>query len=103
MTHSLKNILSERNIPDKKDEQTDIAPEPATQQQLISEALVDLNNPNDVYIRSFPHNVQRMLKYIHAKLFETMLAIQKTKVECRLSNNDIATKFRWHVGLGTRE
>jgi transcriptional regulator GlxA family with amidase domain len=73
------------------------------EREVIEDVLRGFRDTLDAHLDSHPPYVQQMLKYIHDHLFDSTLAIEEVKKACRLSNNNITTKFRHSVGLGTRE
>jgi transcriptional regulator GlxA family with amidase domain len=50
-----------------------------------------------------PHDIARILAYVHANLFDSSLNVSVLKVRCQLRNNNVTTRFRRTVGMGLRE
>lgn len=77
------NILSERKFLDKKF-------------MTYKENLYfDIDNHSP--------EITKMLEYIHVHLFESNLTVTSLKRDCCLTNNNIATRFRYEVGTGPKE
>ncbi|MCL5020418.1 MAG: AraC family transcriptional regulator [Bacteroidetes bacterium] len=73
------------------------------QQQVVDDVLTNFRDTVDVRLGSTPCEVQAMLKYIHEHLFEKSLTVGEVKRKCRLTNNNVPTRFRLSVGRGIRE
>src|ERR1043165_6002346 len=50
-----------------------------------------------------PRDVAAVLEFIHAHVFEPSLSVKTVKQGCRITNNNISTRFRIGLGLGIRE
>lgn len=72
------------------------------QQEIISK-LLTIFQENRLKPGTYPNDIRRLLQYIQAHLFEVNLKVEEAKKACRLSNNNITTKFKLNVGLGVRQ
>lgn len=77
--------------------------DPIAQLKSIEEALKRFTDLLDSRLDYFPEEVQRMLRYIHEHLFEDTLTVEKVKTACLLTDNNVTTRFRQTVGVGTRQ
>lgn len=82
---------------------SEIKDDPADQQEAVKEVQRRFREILDSRLEMFPADVQSMMKYIHAHLFENTLTVDKIKRICRQANNNIVTRFRMTVGIGVRE
>jgi AraC-like DNA-binding protein len=48
-------------------------------------------------------DTRKLLKYIHAHLFDPTLKVSEAKRQCGIKNNNISTYFRQTLGMGMRE
>src|SRR4030067_3152891 len=73
------------------------------QKQTIEDMLDDFKNLLSSPLDFYPADVQKMLRHIHNHLFENSLTVKKVKKACRLTNNNVTTKFRHSVGVAPHE
>lgn len=52
---------------------------------------------------AYPHDIARIIAYVHTNLFDSALNVSVLKVRCQLRNNNITTRFRRTIGMGLRE
>jgi AraC family mar-sox-rob regulon transcriptional activator len=52
--------------------------------------------------RSWPHDIQTLVHFIHANIFEDWINVSAVKAECGFKNNNVSSRFKYTVGMGMR-
>ena len=52
---------------------------------------------------TWPGDVQAMVAYIHRHLFEEALNVEAAKRHCGIRDNNISSRFAYHVGCGIKK
>jgi transcriptional regulator GlxA family with amidase domain len=74
-----------------------------TQEETTSKALRRFAAHLDLHLDHMPMEVQVMIAYIHAHLFESTLSVRAITTACKTRNNNVTTKFRQATGKGIWE
>lgn len=74
-----------------------------TQQDAIQKSFQGFVGQLDQNADAMPFEVQVILRYVHAHLFEPVLTAHAIKKACGLANNNVTTRFRRATGMGIWE
>lgn len=75
----------------------------AAKQQTIAETLERFRQESVEVMASLPEDIQRILQFVHAQLFDPTLTVGRIRSLCQIRNNNASTQFRLAMGLGIRE
>lgn len=53
--------------------------------------------------QKLPMDIQRVLSYIEENAFDPELNVQRIKLDCRLRDNNVSSRFRWFLGATIRD
>jgi AraC family transcriptional regulator len=53
--------------------------------------------------RELPPDIQRVLSHIEENVFDPDLNVQRIKLECRLRDNNVSSRFRCYMGVTIRD
>lgn len=53
--------------------------------------------------KDLPADIRRVLSYIEENAFDSELNVQKIKLDCRLRDNNVSSRFRFFLGATIRD
>ena len=71
-----------------------------TQQMATTKELMRYVACIDLPLDHIPREVQAMIGYIYAHLFEPTLSVEAIKTACGTRNNNVTTRFQQATGMG---